>query len=45
MPSAWKSGPVWSFVQIWQDQDQDQSSQVKEPQKLDWTNINQFSVV
>ena len=33
LTSAWKSGPVRSFVQIWQDWDQDQSSQVEEPQK------------
>jgi len=31
--SAWKSGPVQSFVKIWQDQDRDQSSQVEEPWK------------
>jgi len=29
--SAWKSGPVWSFVQISQDRDWDQSSQVERP--------------
>jgi len=33
MTSAWKSGPVQSFVKIWQDWDWDQSSQVEEPQK------------
>jgi len=31
--SAWKSGPVWSFVKFWQDWDLDQSSQVNKPQK------------
>jgi len=42
MSSAWKSGPVWSFVKIWQDQDWDQSSQVEEPWK---TRLNQCQLV
>jgi len=36
--SAWKSGPVWFFVKIQQDQDRDRSSQVDRPRK---TGLNQ----
>jgi hypothetical protein len=31
--NAWKSGPVRSFVYIWQDRDWDRSLQVDGPQK------------
>ena len=43
--SAWKSSPVWSFIKIWQDQDQDGPHRLKNLEKLDQTDINQFSVV
>jgi len=50
--SAWKSGPVQSFVKIWQDQDLEWSSQVEEPWKtrLNWCqavqcSFGQFSTV
>ena len=40
--SAWKYGPVWSFVKIWRDWDLDQSLQVEEPWK---TGLNQCQPV
>jgi len=40
--SAWKSSPVWSFIHIWQDQDQDQSPAVERMQE---TRLNQHEPV
>ena len=34
--SAWKSGPVWFFIHIWQDWDQDRSSISQILENWDW---------
>src|SRR6266567_3664576 len=33
--SAWKSGPVRFFIQIWEDRDRDRSSLARNPQNRD----------
>src|SRR6266567_6264473 len=40
--SAWKSGPVRSFVHIWQDRDRDQSPAVERPRE---TGLNRHEPV